>query len=136
MGFAAEVMMWADKVQRREDVFVQELSREMFAAVIEATPVDQGTTVANWNASIGEPNGKVDRKAKDPDRSATTAAMEGVVSQAAAGEVAWLANGYFVASLLERGTKTNSPVGMVATALASAPAFAARALAKAQAVDE
>ena len=127
MGFAAEVMEWTHKVQRREDVFVQELSRELFTSVIEATPVDTGRAVANWKASIGAPDAPVTEDT-DPSRSATLAAMNGVVDEAKAGDRVWLANNLFYIGMIERGTKATPPVGMVATALASAPAMTARAL--------
>ena len=80
--------------------------------VIEKSPVDKGTFVANWQPAIGVvPAGTLD--VTDPTRGATLAKVEAVAEAMKVGDVAYLANNLPYAQRLEDGWSKQAPQGMV-----------------------
>jgi hypothetical protein len=82
--------------------------------VIEKSPVDKGTFVANWQPAIGVvPAGTLD--VTDPTRGATLAKVEAVAEAMKVGDVAYLANNlpYGPRIEYEGWSKIKAPQGMV-----------------------
>ena len=105
--------------------FVADTGRDMMSVVrksafgvmrevIEKSPVDKGTFVANWQPAIGVvPSGTLELM--DPNRTATLAKVEAVTAAMEPGDVAYLANNlpYGPRIEYEGWSKIKAPQGMV-----------------------
>lgn len=105
-----------EQIREHTNNVIQETFSEMGERIVDRTPVDKGTAKGNWNASIGMPDYTTTTRT-DPSGFTTTAKIKKVASNANIGDVLYLANGIDYIGVLERGSSTQAPKGMVSITL-------------------
>ncbi len=99
----------ADKTGAKLETVARKVTADMFARVVQRSPVDTGRFKANWNVQYGAP---------DYSTTASTAASRGTAQAQKAltlpvGGVVYLSNGLPYARRLEYGWSQQAPSGMV-----------------------
>lgn len=109
MGFGKDILTIADKMMVDVDEVRQAVSVELFSAVVNDTPVDEGRAQGNWQTSTSNPvEGVIDRMGP-------TAAIEEIERVVAASfeEDVYLTNNLPYIEPLEFGHSDQAPAGMV-----------------------
>lgn len=124
-SFALQVGAWADKARGNAEQVVRKVGFEMFARVVQRTPVDTGRARGNWQVTLVTPaSAVVDRsdggkKGSRPSgslESSALAATEGYSIKVA--QTIWITNGLPYAPRLEYGWSSQAPAGMVRVTVA------------------
>jgi hypothetical protein len=113
-SFSRDVSRFVAKTGGNMEAVVRKSTFGVMREVIEKSPVDKGTFVANWQPAIGVvPAGTLD--VTDPTRGATLAKVEAVAEAMKVGDVAYLANNlpYGPRIEYEGWSKIKAPQGMV-----------------------
>ncbi len=63
MSFSVDVSKWVDKATEAPETIVRGTAIKLFSAIIESSPVDEGTFRANWFVSGATPSAKVTNSA-------------------------------------------------------------------------
>lgn len=107
--FSVPIAKLAERVKLDIETVARKSAFELFTAVVNKSPVDTGRFRANWNYSLGSPDG-----------SATASTTQGRGLQEASkalnmpiGGVAWLSNGLPYSKRLEYGSSKQAPSGMI-----------------------
>lgn len=114
--FAGQVRRWSDETLEKLNVIVRKASAEVFAEVIQRSPVDTGRFRGNWQASIGSPSAGV-LSTTDLGGGGSIAQAQGVTAGADAGDVIYMVNNLPYAERLEYGWSGQAPNGMVRLAV-------------------
>lgn len=101
------------KVKEQEEQFLQEVFIEMASRIVERTPVQSGRARGNWNASTNKEDVSTSTFT-DPSGQSTIASIKNVAYRSDSKDDLYLANGLPYIGVLERGSSTQAPRGMVA----------------------
>lgn len=113
-NFTLNIQRFVDKAKGNIDLVVRRVSLDIFARVIQKSPVLTGRFKSNWQVAIGSiPAGTLDLT--DPSGSATISRVDAAVLQLKAGDIIYLVNNLNYAQKLEFGWSKQAPSGMVRT---------------------
>ena len=108
----ASPAQWAAKTERKLVLAVQKIALEMFSRIILRSPVDTGRFRGNWQVAIGAmPSGTLDLN--DKSGQATISKVSAVALGVKAGDRISLVNNLPYSEVLENGSSTQAPAGMV-----------------------
>lgn len=110
--FELNVRAWCEQAKERGDLAVRKITLDLWARLIDKSPVDTGRFRANWQYSINARargvvagNWTSENRAPKPDTPN--------VSAAGMGKVIWITNNTAYANRLETGYSKQAPLGMV-----------------------
>lgn len=125
-GFNADLNAFADALELELDQVVRKIAFEAHSSVSKKTPVDTGRARANWNLSAGSiDNSTVPEMGKgtgehkgqsSPPSSPSPKAVE--MKQGDGEDVIYITNNLPYIGVLEDGSSTQAPIGMVAVTMA------------------
>lgn len=122
-SFSEDLKKFAGKVD--PSVVVQKVALDLFGRVILRTPVDSGRARANWQTSLGSPQeGEVETVNNIPVGASGGSAFDEVaqvVSNYQGDESIFLSNNLPYTEVLENGSSSQAPAGMVKVTLAEYP---------------
>lgn len=104
ISFKADLQAFADRTRIKGDTVVRKVVGDVFAGVVQMTPVDTGHARANWQVSLGDPNGLEIPGAEDP-----TAREQANIARVVAGGKAYIFNNAAYIEALEYGQYPNPP---------------------------
>ena len=108
-SFALDLSRIIAKAKGNVDLVVQKTTMDLFAAVINKTPVDTGRARGNWQASVGNYGKTSDQNMMDKTGEATTAKAAEVAMKTPAGNVVYLVNSLPYIQILEYGRASGKP---------------------------
>ena len=125
--FAANLINYANTVPRAQlDTHQKAVVTSLFSRIVDRTPVDKGQAKGNWKIGIGEPAEGAEymggqRASLGGDFGANSAAAEAnsleqlsKLREKLNGKVVWISNDTPYIQLLEEGSSSQAPHGMVA----------------------
>lgn len=116
-GFARE----AEKELNKQ---LRATAQEVFAGVIERSPVDTGRFRGNNMVSVGSPSDEYDENATDPSGQATLAQGSAVIAGVGRPfEIIFISNSLPYASELEGGNSDQAPAGVYEVTINSISEF-------------
>lgn len=116
-SFAAQLQAFGDMVQEDADQVFRIVATEVGESVIDATPIDTGRSLSNWNAGINSPD-DVYRETEDPLDAKTSKRLASEFQNLNFGDTAFITNATPHIPFLEYGSSRQSPNGMIRITLA------------------
>lgn len=116
-SFSAQLQAFADMVEEDADQVFRIVATEVGESVIDATPIDTGRALSNWNAGINSPD-DVYRETEDPLDAKTSKRLASEFQNLNFGDTAFITNATPHIPFLEYGSSKQSPSGMVRITLA------------------
>jgi hypothetical protein len=117
-GFGDSLRKRAQETVRAAAIAEQkQVARALWEKILSRTPVASGHAVANWRASLNEPDGTV---TSSTDTTLRWGDLEAVLTQldsAPLGSVVYISNGVHYIGILEHGHSTQSPEGFFQLAI-------------------
>ena len=110
MSFASELRNFTVKAERNAEKVFRDTTIALFSQIIKRTPVKTGRLRGNWQTDVNR------KKETVIERSGADAAINEVVleaSQANLGDSIYLTNNLPYAKVIEGGSSTQAPSGMV-----------------------
>ena len=110
MSFASELRNFTVKAERNAEKVFRDTTIALFSQIIKRTPVKTGRLRGNWQTDVNR------EKEAVIERSGAEAAINEVVleaSQANLGDSIYLTNNLPYAKVIEDGSSTQAPSGMV-----------------------
>ena len=113
-----EINFSFDKIAKKLKIDVIKLQKkvalDIFARLIESTPVDTGRAAGNWNISISQPDySEIDRKFEEAELSGKAASSVGVIEPMNYFGVIWIANSVPYIVFLNEGSSIQAPRNFV-----------------------
>lgn len=113
LSFSLDIERWAAKTEARMDLTVRYLSLELLRRLVLRSPVDTGRFRANWQVDIGQaPEGTLETT--DKGGASTVSRGDTKLAAVQAGQSVFLVNNLPYAQVLEDGSSSQAPQGMVA----------------------
>jgi len=116
-SFAVQLQAFGDMVQEDADQVFRIVATEVGESVINATPIDTGRALSNWNAGINSPD-DVYRETEDPLDAKTSKRLASEFQNLNFGDTAFITNATPHIPFLEYGSSRQSPNGFVRVTLA------------------
>lgn len=105
----------ADRVGVSVVTLQKKLAFDIFADIVEQTPVDTGRAMNNWNISVGTVDGSVTEEGGSPG--GIQSAKEGIAAASLAGlhpfSTVWISNSLPYIVFLNEGSSDQAPSGFV-----------------------
>lgn len=117
-SFAAQLQAFGDMVQEDADQVFRIVATEVGESVINATPIDTGRALSNWNPGVNSPD-DVYRDTEDPLDAKTSKRLAGEFQNLSFGDTAFITNATPHIPFLEYGSSKQSPNGMVRRTVAN-----------------
>lgn len=112
MSFTGDLERFSAETLAKLELATKKIALDVFANVINMSPVDTGRFKGNWQTAVGAPvSGTIE--ALDPSGAVVTAKVAGVVETLEVGDVIYMVNNLPYAERLEEGYSGQAPSGMV-----------------------
>lgn len=112
MSFTDDLERFARDTEQTLDQVVRGVTLELGNSIILSSPVDTGRFRGNWQHNTGSPAAS-SVLGFDPTGAQARAALESAVAAIRAGNVEWFTNNLPYGPVLENGSSTQAPQGMV-----------------------
>jgi hypothetical protein len=110
--FELRVAEWASQAKENADLVVRKVTLDLWARLIDKSPVDTGAFRRNWQYSVNaRARGVVSGNWTSENRAPRPETPN--VSAAGIGKVIWITNNLPYANRLETGWSKQAPLGMV-----------------------
>jgi hypothetical protein len=110
--FEIAVGAWCAQAKEKEDIVVRKVMLDLWARLIEKSPVDTGRFRRNWQYSVNvRATGTIDGHWTSENRAPPPSLP--TIGAGAFGKVHWITNNVPYANRLETGYSKQAPLGMV-----------------------
>lgn len=124
--FNRDLVRFSNKLELNLTVVTRKLAIDLFTSIVRRTPVDTGRARVSWNINAGRPDLDVAPKGRYPENQAL--AKIGDLGAGTPFSAIYITNNLPYITVLEDGSSTQAPNGMVKVSLQSLVTFLNRAL--------
>lgn len=122
-NFTLDLKKFGKLSKKKAVTLFKKIAIDLDSRIVYATPVDTGIARGGWVPSLNLPSNVVNDSLFDMSGDVAVGRLIAVVSGAKLGDIVWLSNSVDYINLLEDGSSTQAPLGMVSANVAAVVSF-------------